>query len=169
MKRTKMIALGGIMSALCIVIMLLGAIIGIGIYAAPMIAGVCLIPVGNKYGKKFHSLLWGIVSVLSLIIVPDVEEGLMFLALFGFYPIIYPYFDRLPRILKLLAKLLYFNVVIIAIESLVIYLLAPEAEEPLMMIILWALGNVTFLLYDAVIPRADRLLDKSIGKLIRKL
>ena len=40
MKKTKAIALGGIMSAMCVVIMLLGAVIGVGVYVAPMIAGI---------------------------------------------------------------------------------------------------------------------------------
>ena len=167
MKQTKRIALGGIMSALCVVIMMIGAIIGLGVYVAPMIAGICLIPTGKKYGKGYHTMLWIIVSILSILLVPDIEEGLMFLCLFGLYPIVQPYFQRLPRIARLIVKLLYFNVVIIAVEAFVMILLVPEAMPPVMMAVLLVLGNVTFILYDAVIPRAERLLDSTLGRIIK--
>jgi hypothetical protein len=168
MKKTKAVALGGIMSAMCVVIMLLGALIGVGVYAAPMIAGICLIPTGKKYGIKYHITLWLVVSVLSFLTVPDVEESLMFFSLFGFYPIVYPYFEKLSRVLSIVAKLAYFNVVVVSVEYLVIKFFLPEAVDIPMASLLWAIGNATFLLYDRVIPRSDRLLDKNIGKLIKK-
>jgi len=168
MKKTKAVALGGIMSAMCVVIMLLGALIGVGIYVAPMIAGICLIPTGKKYGVKYHISLWLVVSILSLLIVPDVEEGLIFFCLFGFYPIVQPYFQKLPRIARIIGKLAYFNIVTVSVEYVVIKLFVPEAVELPFAILLVAIGNVTFLLYDRVIPRSDRLLEKNIGKLIRR-
>ena len=91
----------------------------------------------------------------------------MFLCLFGLYPIVQPYFQRLPRIARLIVKLLYFNVVIIAVEAFVMILLVPEAMPPVMMAVLLVLGNVTFILYDAVIPRAERLLDSTLGRIIK--
>ena len=166
MKKTKAIALGGIMSAMCVAIMLLGAVIGVGVYVAPMIAGICLIPTGKKYGTKYHISLWAIVSILSLLIVPDIEEGLMFLCLFGFYPIVYPYFQKLPKLVRILLKLAYFNVVIIAVEYVVINLFVPETLGLPLALVLLAIGNVTFLLYDKIIPTTDRLLERNIGKLV---
>lgn len=168
MKKTKAIALGGIMSAMCVVIMLLGAVIGVGVYVAPMIAGICLIPTGKKYGIKYHISLWAIVSILSLLIVPDVEEGLMFLCLFGFYPIVYPYFQRLTKFPRIIVKLAYFNAVVIAIEYLIITFFVPETLGLPMALALIAIGNVTFLLYDKIMPKTDRLLEKNIGKLVRR-
>jgi hypothetical protein len=168
MKKTKAIALGGIMSAMCISIMLIGAIIGVGIYVAPMIAGICLIPTGKKYGTKYHALLWVTVSVLSFLVVPDVEESLMFSLLFGAYPIFYPYFEKLASPLRIILKLVYFNVVIIGVEYLLIAFFVPEDLGVPMAVVLILIGNFTFLLYDKVIPKAERLLEKSIGRLIRK-
>jgi hypothetical protein len=168
MKKTKAIALGGIMSSMCVAIMLLGAMIGVGVYVAPMIAGICLIPTGKKYGIKYHISLWAIVSILSLLIVPDVEEGLMFLCLFGFYPIVYPYFQRLPKLVRILSKLAYFNIVIIAVEYVVITLFVPETLGLPLAFALLAIGNVTFLLYDKIMPKTDRLLERNIGKLVKR-
>lgn len=40
------------MTALCVVLMWPGAILELGVYIAPLFAGLCLIPIGLKYGKN---------------------------------------------------------------------------------------------------------------------
>lgn len=52
MRETRMIAAGAMMAALCVLIMLLGAVIDLGTYAAALLAGVAAIPYGQKYGRK---------------------------------------------------------------------------------------------------------------------
>ena len=44
MKKTKQIALGGLLAALAVVILLLGSLIPIGTYVAPMLASFLLVP-----------------------------------------------------------------------------------------------------------------------------
>jgi hypothetical protein len=92
----------------------------------------------------------------------------MFSLLFGAYPIFYPYFEKLARPLRIILKLVYFNVVIIGVEYLLITFFVPEDLGVPMAVVLILIGNFTFLLYDKVIPKAERLLEKSIGRLIRK-
>ena len=48
MKDTRKIAAGAMMAAVCVVIMLLGAVIDLGTYAAALLAGVAMIPYGQK-------------------------------------------------------------------------------------------------------------------------
>ena len=74
---TKRIALCGVMAALSVVILLLGAVLGLGIYLAPVVAGLILVPVGRSYGAKSQIMLWLAVSVLAFLLVPDIEEKLM--------------------------------------------------------------------------------------------
>ena len=57
-------------------------------------------------------------------------------------------------------KLIIFNVTVIAIEALVMLVLVPEAMGGILMIILLALGNATFLLYDYIIPIMSIRLEK---------
>lgn len=164
MKQSNVMAVCGMMAAVSIVIMLLGAVIGIGAYAAPMFAGMILIPIGRKYGAKYHTMLWIIVSILSFIMVPNVEQNLLYLALFGLYPILYPSIQRLPKIPRILIKLLYFNIVIITLEWLVMTLLVPEALTTWMVVLLLAIGNLTFLMYDYLIPRIERVMNHYLNK-----
>ena len=165
MKQAKVIAFCGMMAALSFVLMLVGAVLELGMYAAPMLAGLCLLPVGEKYGKKYQVLLWIAVSLLSLILLPNLEESLVYLMLFGCYPVIRPAFQKLPKLLRRGAKLLYFNAVTLAVEWLVLHLLAPEAMTPAMAAVLLTLGNLTFFCYDLVIPRAQ----KKLGALVLNL
>ena len=167
MKHTRAIALCGVTTVLAVALMAVGGLLGIGLYAAPMLAGLCLLPAGRHLGLKYHLLLWLAVSALSFFLVPDVEQNLMFLCLFGCYPILRPALQRLPRLPRLLCKLLFFNAVSVALEALVLLVLAPEALAPPLLLLLLALGNLTFLLYDLLIPRAQRLLESRLASFLR--
>lgn len=167
MKHTRAVALCGVTAALAVVLMAVGGLLGVGLYAAPMLAGLCLLPAGRHLGLKYHLLLWLAVSALSFFLVPDVEQNLMFLCLFGCYPILRPALERLPRVPRLLCKLLFFNAVSVALEALMLLVLAPESLAPPLLLLLLALGNLTFLLYDLLIPRAQRLLESRLASFLR--
>lgn len=156
------------MAALGVVIMLLGAVLGLGMYVCPMIVGLCLIPIGQDYGTKYQIMLWIVISILSFILVPNPEENLMFAGLFGWYPALWPKLQKLPKLPRFLLKLLLFNVTVIALESLIMLVLVPEVMETGMMFLLLVLGNVTFLLYDKVIPRFDAIAKKYLKKAFHK-
>lgn len=156
------------MAALGVVIMLLGAVLGLGMYVCPMIVGLCLIPIGQDYGTKYQIMLWIVISILSFILVPNPEENLMFAGLFGWYPALWPKLQKLPKLPRFLLKLLLFNVIVIVLESLIMLVLVPEVMETGMMFLLLVLGNVTFLLYDKVIPRFDAIAKKYLKKAFHK-
>lgn len=158
MSNTKRLTVCAMMAAVSVVLMLLGAVLGLGMYAAPLLTGLVLIPIGKKYGRKYQIMLWIVISALCLMLVPNIEQNLMFAGLFGWYPIAYPSLQRLPRLLRMGVKLLLFNCVVIAIEAAVLLLLAPEAMEAWFLLLLLGLGNVTFLLYDYIIPKTEFLL-----------
>jgi len=136
-------------------------------YISPMIAGFLLLPIGKKYGAKYQWMLWSTVSLLCFMLVPNVEENLMYFSLFGLYPILYPYFERMTSKLKWLCKLLYFNIIVVAVEALVMLVLVPEAMGPVMAVILLLMGNAIFIMYDFLLPRSELLFRKYFGKFKR--
>ena len=169
MKKSKIVSTCGMMSALAVVIMIIGAVLGVGVYISPMIAGLMLVPVGNAYGKKYHVLMWLCVSVICFMLVTDIEQNLIFFFTFGLYPIIRPLFQKLPEKVGFIAKLVFFTVAFGLIELAVILYLIPQAADPGMMIILIVVSDLCFMIYDKVIPFADAIIDKYLGKIIRKL
>ena len=158
MGQTKRLTICAMMAAVSVVLMLLGAVLQLGTYAAPLLTGMVLIPIGDRYGRKYQVMLWLVISVLCFMLLPAAEQNMMFAGLFGWYPIAYPTLQKLPRLMRLPVKLLLFNGVVIAMEALLLWVIAPEAMELGMMLLLLALGNVTFLLYDYLIPKTELIL-----------
>lgn len=153
--QSRRMAVCSVAAALGVVVLLLGAVLELGIYVCPMVVGLCLIPIGRRFGVKYQLLLWIVISFLSFLLVPNPEENLVFAGLFGWYPALQPRMQKLPKILRALLKLLLFNAVVIALETLVLYVLVPEAVDSAMLVLLLLLGNVMFVMYDRVIGRFD--------------
>lgn len=161
----RRMALCAMMAAVCVVLMVLGAVLELGMYAAPLLAGLCFIPIGQKYGRKWHVLLFAVAAVLCFLFVPNIEQNLVFAGLLGWYPIVRPSLQKLPKWTRLPVKLLLFNAIIVAIESLVMLVLVPEVLGGVLLWVLLGLGNLTFLAYDFMLPRLEVLLGR-ITKLL---
>jgi len=155
MKDTAKIAAGAMMAAVCVVIMLLGAVVDLGTYAAALLAGVAMIPYGQEYGRKYQLLVFAAAAVLSFMIVPNIEQNLMFLGLYGWYPALRPSLEKLPKALCYAAKFIVFNLCFISIEALVMLVLVPETMGSLIFVIFIITANVTFFAYDYMIPLLD--------------
>ncbi|MBR4941696.1 MAG: hypothetical protein IKZ19_06835 [Clostridia bacterium] len=166
--KTKAVAFCGILCALSVVIMLLGNILGLGTYASPMIAGLILLLISKKYGRKYHIIAFFAVCILNFIFVGSIEQNLMFVLLFGPYPIIRPIFQRLPKVPRMILKVLFFNSVTVGLEFLIVKFLAPEVLTKEMIISLLALGNLTFVLYDLVLARSDIITHRLLGRILDK-
>ncbi|MDD6142796.1 MAG: hypothetical protein PUD16_04800 [bacterium] len=151
-----------------IVILLFGSMLGIGIYAGPMLAGLFLLPIGRELGRRDQAMIWLAVSLLGFMLISDMEQNLMYLCLFGCYPILRPWFQKLQKPVRLIAKLAYFNVVIIAAEAIVLLFFAPEAMGAALIITLLVLGNVTFLCYDLAIPVFDVVMAKYLHQIFKR-
>ena len=154
-------ALGGIMAALAVVIMCMGGMIPAATFVCPMVCMLMLVAVMERCGNRTAWTWYAAVAILSLLMSPDKEAGAVFLAL-GYYPIVKPKMDTLP--LKWLWKLLFFNVVILAMYWLLLHVfgmaeLIKEFEEmgTIMTLVTLLMGNVTFLMLD-------RLLDPRLFK-----
>lgn len=158
MGAAKRTATCAILAALCVVMMLLGAVLELGMYAAPMLAGLFLIIPGKQFGLRYQLMLWAAVSILSFLLVPSLEENLLFAGLLGWYPALWPSLQKLPRLLRPAVKLLLFNAVITAIEAPLMHLFFPEELGTELPLILLCLGNLVFFLYDLLIPRFEGLL-----------
>ena len=164
MKHTRKLALCGVVSAMTLAVLLIGSVIGVGTYAAPLFASLMLMPVGMSAGTKSQLLSWLCVGLLSLILLTDREEAFMFLLVFGWYPAVRPYLERLKKPLGTVCKLLSLNIAAVGTELLVIWLVMPEAEAWWLWLTLWAVANVIFVMYDSLIPRFEALIRRRFGK-----
>ncbi|MBR3076971.1 MAG: hypothetical protein IKH07_03510 [Oscillospiraceae bacterium] len=155
----KQLALGGVLAALAVVLLLLGGVIPVGTYIAPMLASLPLIVLLAELPKGLCFGWYAVVAVLGVILCPDKETAFVFVFL-GWYPVAKPALDRLPRLPRIAAKLLVFNLAVAALYALLILVfrleaLVQEAKETglVLLLVLLVLGNVTFLLYDILLNR----------------
>ena len=146
----------GIVAALCVALMLLGAVIPIAMFIAPAVAGFLVATVCVECGMQLALTDYAAVSLLALLFVPDKEVALIFVFLLGYYPLAKPKFERIrPAVLRIVCKLLLCNGTVLAMYGLV-FLLVPagsisqELRTTALAVSLATLvmGNVAFVLYD---------------------
>ena len=166
----KQLALGGVLAALAVVLLLLGGVIPVGTYLAPMLASLPLIVLLTELSRGLCLGWYALVSLLGAALCPDRETAFFFVFL-GWYPVAKPALDRLPRLPRIAAKLLLFNLAVAALYALLILVfrleaLVQEAKETgfAMLLVLAALGNLTFLFYDLLLQRLSLLYRRRSSK-----
>ena len=142
----------GIVAALCVALMLLGAVLPIAMFIAPAVAGFLVATVCVECGMQLALTAYAAVSLLALLFVPDKEVALIFVFLLGYYPLR----ERIrPAVLRIVCYLLRCNGAVLAMYGLV-FLLVPagsisqELRTTALAVSLATLvmGNVAFVLYD---------------------
>ena len=158
---TRKIALGGILSAVSIVIMCLVGLVPIATYVCPVLCAILQSIVLCFCGRRIAWAWYGVVAILSLLLGPDKEAAAIFVFL-GYYPILKPRIDKLPA--KWLYKAILFNITVLMMYWLLIHLMgmAQLAEEfsalgIAMTVVQLVLGNVVFFLLDAVLNMYGRM------------
>lgn len=158
-KSSYKIALGGIVSALSIVLMLITGIIPFGTYAFPCFAGLLLISIIIEIGYPLAISIFVVVSLLSLLLVVDKEACLYYIMFLGFYPILRTLLSRISnRVIRFLVKILIFNVCIILAFYIGLFVFSiPKDSFVLFGVYLpWLfliLGNIFFIFYDICIDK----------------
>lgn len=102
----KKIALGGLLAAVAVVIMLFGGMIPLATFVCPMLCVLIQYVVFRFCGRRIAWGWFGAVAILSILLSPDKEAALIFCIL-GYYPILKPTLDKSK--LRLLWKVLLFN------------------------------------------------------------
>ena len=151
MKDTKKITLSAMLTALGVVIMLLGAVIETLDLTVGAIASLIVVFVFVEIGKPYHWLVWLCTSLITALIYPGSALWIEYLLIFGIYPILKAYIEKLPKWSWWPVKLVYVNSVVgllaLATEKL---LGIPffEDEGIWMRVLFWGLLNVAFVMYD---------------------
>ena len=174
------VALCGMVVALSVVLMLLGAILPIAMFIAPAAGGLLIGAVAEECGRRYAWITYGAASVLGVLFVPDKETALFFVALLGYYPLVKPRLDRIrPAPLRVGAKLLLCNGAVLLLYGL-LYLLFPAGQGSdafqlaavALAAVTLAIGNAAFLLFDRALANLLRVykllwqprLHKMLGK-----
>lgn len=149
------ITLGGLLSALSIVIMFM-TFVPAGMYIFPAIAGMFMWVVRDYSSVKWGLLCYGATAIISLMLVPDLEAKLMFLFFFGYFPIIRQIISKKTNVfVSYILKLIIFNISAVLAYTLIFaffpieYLLEQMDElGDYGKLIFLGIGNIGFIAYD---------------------
>ncbi|MEG0546878.1 MAG: hypothetical protein RR552_06805 [Oscillospiraceae bacterium] len=152
-------AIGGIIAALSIVLMLLTSIIPTLTYALPAAAGILLIIVVIEIDKKWAAAVYFVVSLLSILLLADKEAAVMYAMFFGYYPILKQIFEsKLSKTLSWILKFTVFNIAVVIAFLITTYVFQIPFDEMetygmIAAIGLLGLGNIVFIIYDIALTR----------------
>ncbi len=155
-RKSKSMAFCGVMGALMVTFMLLGDVVPLATFCAPMLAGLLLVPVTAEYGNRMGATLYLAVGVLSLLISSDPEMSFCFVFMAGPYPMIRNKLGKLRSKAAMLAlKVVYFSVMLTLMYGM-LQLIFPgviqmEGTGMAAFALLIGLGLVTFVAYDALL------------------
>lgn len=151
-------ALGGMMTAVAVVIMSLGSIIPVNTYVCPVLCILVTRPVLELCGRRIGWCYYLAAAALSLLLAPDREAALVY-AFLGYYPLIRPTFEKL-GVLRTPLKLLFFTLAGAASYGVLLLVMGAGAA----MADGWFLTAITVLLWDVLFLLVDRLLGVPLRK-----
>lgn len=149
--KTKNIALAGILAALTVAILLMGAMIELIDLSAAALAALLIMVTVVEMGVRWATGVYAVAAVLGLLLFPQTAT-ITFAAFLGYYPIIKVYLDKIrPKFLQYLIKLALFNTFLTVTMKLCVWLLGTENEWAALGWALYVLGNLTFVVFDFAI------------------
>lgn len=159
MKQSSKCALGGIVAALSLVLMMSVAVIPFMTYALPAVAGALIILMVVETDKKWAFGVYSAVAILGMFLVPDKEVSVMYLAFFGYYPILKALIEaKAPAALGWVIKVGTFVATMVAAYAFMMKFMGITLDDTgefgnYAIPVLLGMGAVTFVIYDIALTR----------------
>ena len=151
MRQTKKFTLSALIVALSVVVMALGALFELFDLSVCALASLFVAFVYIEIGSPYTFAVWLCTSLIVFLFFPGSFVWLEYLALFGIYPILKGYIERLSPKIWWPVKLLFGNAVILLLIfgfKLITGMPFFEAESKLIIAGLYLILNVAFAMYD---------------------
>ena len=118
MRATKKLTVGAIMTALGVVLMALGAYVEVLDFTVMVIASLIMIFVDVEIGSPYTWLTWAATSLLGALFFTVRPVWILYLFIFGFYPILKGYIEKMKRGARIPLKLVLFSVLFMPVVLL---------------------------------------------------
>ena len=149
------IAYCGIVVALSVVVMY-AALIPAMTYVLPAISGICIWTIKEQINRKWGLLAYVACSLLSFILVPEIEANMYLIMFFGYYPLVSDLLEKIkPTFLSYLSKFAVFDIAVVIAFNVVCLIInidqvleGLEGFGDMAVYVLWGAANVAFICYD---------------------
>ncbi len=159
MKQSSKCAIGGIVASLSLVLMISAAVFPFLELALPAVAGALVIFMVVEVDKKWAFGVYATVAILAMLLVANKEVSVMYLAFFGYYPILKAVIEgKLPNVVGWIAKILSFAGTMVSAYWLMMKFMGVTIDEmdefglaaiPLLL----GLGTFAFIMYDIALTK----------------
>ena len=149
--KTRDISLSGLFAAVAVIILYMGSLIPDFDLAAAAIAGVIPAVICAVTGVANGFMNFLATAILAFILLPSKRVGVEYLFVFGIYPLMKIYIDRLRKpVVAGIIKALFSNaVIIICMQFFAGLFLAPEFMGKKWKMLAIIVLNIVFWIYDA--------------------
>lgn len=153
--KTRRLAVSAMLSALGVVLLYFGALIEVVDISMAVIASLLCVFAVIEYSGVYPWLIFAATGILSILLLPNKTPAAMYIAFFGFYPIIKEKLERLPKVICWVLKEIIFNASLAVMIVLAIFVFTiGGVEVGLGYIVAFALlCEVAFVLYDIALTR----------------
>lgn len=168
------VSLGGVISALCLMLMFTTALSPVFYLVMPIFSGMLILSVKFEAGNKWAMLAYGTVSILSMLITFNKESVMMFIMFFGYYPVIKEYIERIKmKLIRWLIKFGLYNIATISEMLMALYIfgitdMIDEMGEigKYGALIMLSVSNLMFFVYDIAVENCEIIYKKWLRRKI---
>jgi hypothetical protein len=151
MKKTKTLTVSSLMAALCLVILSLGSLVESLDISLSILAGLVIMILSAEYADRVAFAVFGVTGILSLLL-PVKSAGILFVAIFGWYPIVQKKIHYLKPFWARIVKFLICNTVL-ALLLAMSALIMGKVDAIVVYLTLIVLANICFYMYDILLDR----------------
>lgn len=159
LRNSTRIALSGILCSLAVLMMFMTGLLPFFQYALPAMSGLFIVIIVLENNFSTGVVAYFATSIIVFLLSPDREAAILYIMFFGHYGIVKSKIDLLSsKILKIILKLLTFNVSIITAYYLISLIFGLDyimdafggfGKYSLLIMLLF--GNIIFIVYDYAI------------------
>ena len=154
---TKRLTVCAMLSALGVVMLYMGSIIEVIDLSMAVLASLACIIAVIEYGKSAPWAIYGVTTVLSLILLPNKTPAAFYAIFFGFYPILKEKFEKQSKVVSWVLKEIVFNICLV-LMAIATYFLTTTGENTLLQMpgfiaVVVILAELVFILYDIALTR----------------
>lgn len=152
--RTRKVATCAMLTAIGVVVLYLGSLIEVLDISMAVIASLFAVVAVIEYGGGAPWGVYAATAVLSAVLLPSKLPAAMYIAFFGFYPIVKEKLEKLrSKTLSWVIKVVLMNVCLAALLLAVKWLMLDPEGTFVFEVIFIGLANVTFVVYDIALTR----------------
>ncbi len=145
---TRRLTVSSLIAALSVVLLYLGAVSNFFSLTAVAVVSLLEMFAVEEIGSPYKYAVYIVTGVLSALLLPDKFTALSYIALGGIYPMLRVWFEKLKKPFPLIAKFVFFNLVLTGLIAASLFVLAVEDEKMGFNVLTYGLGNLAFAAYE---------------------